>query len=479
MRIFNEPDRSILRAFSVWQGCAVGKTASRSSVLHGKFTNIVDYWRGQLDARNAFRRGKLMLILEQARKGFRKPKKLNSYLLGALAAAISIPFGILGAELLNSWIVGLVLGSSLFTYTILIVQLIRRQPPLFIQQWFPRKEFNQILSINEYSGLRLDYIGGKDPQDSIDGIVHNRQGELQRILRCSLPQRLSLSAQSVLLEMLFAALSQYQNTRFQIIFPEGENGRRKEMFVIASHMIFCGEQPVGKDEAPPLSQLQDVLDRLFERLITLGIAPKVMNSFEVRQLISAELNGNERRGQTARDWRNIGNLGWEPSFRDMVLKPNDRFMLVGDRKSSTMAVEQLPENGSFEWLSAVLMDIPDAHISVSISSFNANDPLSKIRLGQKLKRHSAANQDGAPLNPDTAQMSFFLRFDGSDEYKIEAEAASARKYLRSLGIINGYHTHRQQQLQNWRATLPCAQENLANKHLIAFTQTSQQHSGRA
>lgn len=421
-----------------------------------------------------------MLILEQARKGFTRPKKLNTYLLGAISAAISIPFGILGAQMLNSWIVGLVLGSSLFTYTILIVQLIKRQPPLFIKRWLlPRREFNQILSINEYSGLRLDYIGGKDPQDSIDGVVHNRQGELQRILRCNMPSRLSMSGQSVLLEMLFAALSQYQNTRFQIIFPEADNGRRKEMFVVASHMIICGEQPIAKDEAPPLAQLQQVLDRLLERLITLGISPKVMNSFEVRQLISGELNGVERRAQLGRDWRNIGNLGWEPSFRDMVLKPSDRTMQVGDRKSSTMAIEQLPENGSFEWLSAVLMDIPDAHLSIFVSPFNANDPLSKIRMGQKLKRHSAANADGAQLAPHTAQMSFFLRFDGTDEYRIEAEATSARKYLRSLGIINGYHTHRQQQLQNWRATLPFAQESAANKHVIAFLQSSQQHSGRA
>lgn len=407
-----------------------------------------------------------MLILKQARKKLRSPAKMNSYVLGSLALGVSLPFGILSGQYLQSWMAGLVLGVSLFTYSILLVQLIRRQPPLFIKRFFPRKDLmHSPRSISEITGLRLDYVGAKDPQDTIDGVVHNRAGELQRVLRCALPQRITFEAASLLMEMLFADLSQFSKTRFQIIFPEAENGRRKEMIVIASHMN-CGSS--DKDDTPPLVQVQKMLDRLMERLITLGISPKVLSAYEVRQLISEELGSCASKSQLNKDWRNVGNLGWEPSFRDNVLKPNDRFMQVAERKSVTIGIEQLPSSGSFGWLSCVLSDIPTAHVSLFISPWQA-DPLSRLRLAKEMKKHSDAN----PLvSPAAAQMSFFFRFDGRDPYQLESEVSTARKYFQSLGINTIFHTYKQQQLQHWRSTLPCAQEHSANKHLIAFMRSA-------
>ena len=407
-----------------------------------------------------------MLILKQARKKPRSPARMNSYVLGSLALAVSLPFGVLSAQLLQSWVAGLVLGVSLFTYSILLVQLIRRQPPLFLKRLFPRKDLMHApRSISEISGLKLDYVGAKDPQDTIDGVVHNRSGELQRVIRCALPQRISFESAGLLMEMLFADLSQFPKTRFQIIFPEAENGRRKEVIVIASHL---NSGAGDKDDTPPLVQVQKMLDRLLERLITLGISPKVLNAFEVRQLISEELGSCASRSQLNRDWRNVGSLGWEPSFRDNVLKPNDRFMQVAERKTVTIGIEQLPASGSFGWLSAVLADIPQAHVSLFISPFNG-DPLSKLRLAQQLKKHAAEN---SLVTPCAAQMSFFFRFDGRDPYQLESEVSTARKYFQSLGINTIFHTYKQQQLQNWRLTLPCAQENGANKHLIAFMRSN-------
>jgi hypothetical protein len=320
-------------------------------------------------------------------------------------------------------------------------------------------------SIGELCGLRLDYVGAKDPQDTVDGVVHNRAGELQRVIRCNLPERFWFNGQSLLLEMLFADLSQFNNARFQVIFPEADGGRRKEMIVVASYLLAKSGHP-GSAGNPPMLEMQSLLERLLERLITLGIAPKVMNAIEVRQLISGELGSRATKSQLNRDWRNIGNLGWEPSFRDMVLKPSERFMQVADRRSITLAVEQLPASGSFEWLSAVLADIPEAHVSMFISSWSAQDPLSKMAVNQKLKKHSV---DAGLVNPVAAQMSFFFRFEGRDAYQLEADVSTARKYFASLGINNSsVYTQRQQQLQNWRSTLPCAQEQASNKHLIAF-----------
>lgn len=419
-----------------------------------------------------------MLIIEQAKKKFRAPQKVNTYLLGLLALGLSLPFGLLSAYYLQSWLAGLVLGSSLFTYTILLVQLVKRQPPIFLRRFFGRKELSCPRNINETCALRLDYIGSKDPQDSIDGVVHNHAGELQRILRCSLPQRISFNGQSILLEMLFADLSQFEGCRFQLIFPETDNGRRKEMIIVASYMLVIGDQS-PKQEAAPLVQMQNILDRLMERLITLGIAPKVLNAFEVRQLISQELGSSAGRSQLNRDWRNMGNLGWEPSFRDITLKANDRFMQVAEKRSFTMAIEQLPASGSFEWLSAVLADIPNAHVSLFISQFNASDPLTKIRMSQKLKHHPSSSKENGLVVPSAAKMSFFLRFDSKDGYQLESEVSAARKYLASMGIHNSFHTHRQQQLQNWRASLPCAQEQNNHKHLIAFMRSTQQPGSRA
>jgi hypothetical protein len=399
---------------------------------------------------------------------------MNSYWLGAAALAVSVPFGFLSAELLRPWlaaqapIAGLVLASSLFTYTILLVQLMRRQPPRFLRTLFPRKNFYTPRSINEMSGLRLDYIGAKDPEDRVDGIVHNRAEELQRIVHCQLPPSFSFSGQPQVLETLFADLALVDNARFQVIFPEAESGFRKEMIVVASYQLAKTGRQAKSGEAPPLVQLQNVLDRLLERLITLGITPKVMNSVEVRQLISAELGSRAKRWQLDRDWRNIGNLGWEPSFRDIPLKPNERFMQVAERHSCTIAVEQLPASGNFEWLSAVLNDVPTAHLSVFSSSWDAADPLSKIRLNKRLEQLKTI--DAASLEPYAAQMSFYIRFDARNLFNLDIDVNMARKYFASLGINKGNSpTYRLQQLQNWRASLPCAQEQAQHRHLLAFT----------
>ncbi len=418
-----------------------------------------------------------MLILQQARRRFKSPPKMNTYLLGLLAAGVSIPFGFLSAHILSfklgqqSWLAGLVLGSSLFTYTILLAQLLRRQPPRFLRRLFPRPESHSTRTLNDVTGLKLDYIGAKDPQDAVDGVVHLRSGELQRILRCSLPQRHSISAQSLVLEMLFADLCLVPNTRFQIVFPEAFRGARREMLIVASMQLGRDAQ-AQKDETPPLVQMQNVLDRLIERLITLGISPKVMTAVEIRQLISEELGICASKAQLNRDWRNVGNLGWEPSFRDLVLKPFDRFMQIAENRAYTFVAEQLPSNGSFEWLASALSDIPCAHISLFISPWNTNDPLSKLQLKRKLKKHALESTESAVVRPAAAQMSFFFRFEGRDAYQLESEVASARKYLASQGLNSSFFTQRQQQLQNWRSTIPCAQEQTQNRHLVAFMQSS-------
>jgi len=403
---------------------------------------------------------------------------MDPYWLGAAALAVSVPFGFLSGELLRpwlagqAWMAGLVLGSSLFTYTIMLVQLMKRQPPRFLRTLFPRKNFYTPRSINEMSGLRLDYVGAKDPQDSVDGIVHNRAGELQRIVHCQLPASFfSFSGQPEVLETLFADLALLDNARFQVIFPEADSGFRKEMLVVASYQLAKTGRQAKFGEAPPLVQLQNVLGKVLERLITLGITPRVMSAVDVRQLISSELGSRAKRWQLDRDWRSIGNLGWEPSFRDIPLKPHERFMQVAERHSCTVAVEQLPASANFDWLSAVLNDIPSAHISLFISSWNEADPLGKMRLNMRLEQLKNIEDDA--VAPCTAQMSFYCRFDASNSFSLENEVNIARKYFASLGINKGNSlTQRLQQLQNWRATLPCAQEQNQHKHLLAFQRSA-------
>jgi hypothetical protein len=405
---------------------------------------------------------------------------MDSWVLALAALGVSAPFGLLSAGILRSssawpaWLVGLVLCLSLFAYTIFLALLMKRHRPLLLKCLFPRKDVHQVRSISEMSGLCLDYIGAKDPQDTLDGVVHNRAGELQRILRCSLPQHCSFAQQSMLLETLFADLARFDNARFQIIFPDASTGRRKEMIVIASALLPNSPEP-AKDEPPPLVQMQSILEHLLERLITLGIAPKVMNAVEVRQLISAELGGCASRCQLHRDWRNVGNLGWEPSFRDIILRPSERFMQVADRRSVTISLEQLPALDTFEWFSVLLADIPFAHVSLFITPWRAGDAISKLLMTRKLKKHSAG---GRLATVPAAQMSFFFRFDGRDAAQLESEVAVARKYFVSLGINrSSLQVQRQeQQLQNWRSTLPCAQEQSHNKHLIAFMRSSQSPS---
>ncbi|MBX9687913.1 MAG: hypothetical protein K2X27_14500 [Candidatus Obscuribacterales bacterium] len=426
-----------------------------------------------VDGSHASSRESLMLVLEQAKGKINSKLELNSLAFGGLALGLSVAFGLLGAEYLHSGIAGFFLGTSLFAYSILLAGMFKRQPPLFIKRLFSRKDLlKSPRTINELSGLRLDYVAAKDPQDNIDGVVHNRAGELQRLIRCALPERHQLSANSLLLELLFADLASFEDARFQIVFPASDRASRKEMIVIAS---FLNVQKSGEEQdlMPPLLHLQEIVNRLLERLITLGIAPKIMNALEARQLISQELGSRASCNQLQRDWRSAGELGWEPSFRDLVLRPTERSMQVADRLALTMTLEQLPVRSGFEWLSAFLLDLPEAHLSIFLSPFNTAAPLSKLRLKQKLKKIAADSLDSFS-EAAAAQMSFSIRFDGRDSYKLESELSTARKYLGSFGIKGSFTTQRQQQLQNWRATLPCAQAGTAvAKHLIAFRAKAQ------
>lgn len=404
---------------------------------------------------------------------------MGTYLLLLVALAVSVPFCLLSARTFQnwlsageSWLIGLVLGAALFTYTILLVRLIKRQPPVFLKH-FLCKDLHAQHSSSEISGLKLDYIGTRDPGEMADGVVHNRSGELQRILRCFLPAGSGASGQSLLFETLFANLSCFKNTRFQIIFPPADCVRRKEMFVIASYQPAKCRKSV-RDESFALEQMQGVLERLMERLITLGIAPRVMAAAEVRQLISSELGGCTNRFQGSRDWRSVGNLGWQPSFHETVLRPSERFMQVADRRSCTIALEELPSSGNFQWFATVLADIPYAHVSLFITPWTARNPISKMRIAHKLKKKAASLQIAKDVqNPSAAQMSFFFRFEGRDAVRLESEVATARQYFYALGLRNNsLPAQVQQQLLNWRSTLPCAQEQVKAKHLIAFMQSS-------
>lgn len=408
-----------------------------------------------------------MLILKQAEKKALRQPQMDSFALGSFAVALSVPFGLLSAQLLHNWMAGLVLGSSLFTYSILLARLFRRQPPLMISRLFPKKELMAApKNASEIAGLRVDYVGGKDPQDNVDGIIHARGGELQRILKCTLPQGMTSSAQALLLEMLFADLAKFEKARFQLIFPESESGRpRSELFIVATQ--FHTDTLVDKDELPPMLRVQQVLDRLIERLITLGVSPRIMNAREVKQLISEEFGRCTGRSQLNKDWRSVGALGWEPSFRDKVLRSTDRCMQINERRAITFNVDQLPATRSFGWLSSALSDIPAAHASIFISPWSASDPISKIKLSQQVKKYGEA----AMLTPVAAQMSFYFRFDGKDVCDLECEVSTARNFFKSLGIGTSNSNQRNQQLSNWRASLPCAQEPAANKHLLAFMQS--------
>ncbi len=405
-----------------------------------------------------------MLILKQAEKKTLRQPQMDSFALGSFAVALSVPFGLLSAQLLHSWAAGLVLGSSLFTYSILLARLFRRQPPLLFSRLFPRRELMAApKNASEIAGLRLDYVGGKDPQDNLDGIIHARGGELQRILKCTLPHRISTNAQALLLEMLFADLARFEKARFQLIFPEADSGQqRSELYIVVTKLNT--DNSVDKDELPPLIQVKRVLDGVIERLITLGVTPKILNAREVRQLISEEFGKCGNRSQLNKDWRSVGVLGWEPSFRDKVLRSTERCMQINERRAITINVDQLPATRSFSWLSAALSDIPSAHASIFISPWVASDPISKLKLSKTIKKHG----DNALLTPIAAQMSFYFRFDGKDVCDLECEVATARNFFRSLGIGTGNAAVRNQQLNNWRATLPCAQEQSSSRHLIAF-----------
>ncbi len=409
-----------------------------------------------------------MLILRREKSKSANPAKRNSLLLASFAFSVSLPFGILSARCLDSWLAGLVLGGSLFTYSILLAHLIKKQPPFFLKRILGRKDYQRIRSLNEFSGLRLDYVGAKDPQDAIDGLIHTRQGELQRAVRCILPQHFSIADQSLLLEMLFADLCKLENSRFQLIFPEREsNSKQSEMIVVASLALQgSGTKKAASSKVAPLDELKALLDHLIERLLTLGISPRLMNANEVKQLISEELGSCASRSQLKRDWRNLGNLGWEPSFRDNTIKAGERYMQVADRKSASLAIEQLPKSANFEWLAAILQDLPGAYVSIFVSPCRSDNLMNRLGLLNKIKKQM--NREQGILTPIAAQMSFYLRFHNRDAYKLEQELSTARKYFASLGIASSTSLNRQHQLQLWQATLPCAQEQAGNRHTVAF-----------
>jgi hypothetical protein len=406
----------------------------------------------------------LMLILKQARKKLGGVPKMNSLLLLSAALALSVPFGFFGAQTLNSYPAGLVLSVSLFAYTILLTRMLKRRPPLFLKRLFPRRDLSALRDARAISGLRLDYIGARDAEDGEDGVVHNAGGELHRILRCSLGQESSLAGQAELFETLFADLSQLENSRFQVIFPQADYGRRKEMFVVVT-LLSQSRRPAWKSSAS-VAQMQSLSERVLERLITLGIAPRIMNALEVRQLISSELGACSNKHQQGRDWLNAGNLRWEPGFRDTVVRPAERFMQVADRRSFTIALDELPASSSFEWLPALLSDMPGAHLSLFITPSTLN-PLNRLTAQRKLQKQSAG---AGPAAHAAARMSFFVRFDNRNLQKLESAVAIARRYLSSLGINTSAspQSAREQQLLNWRATLPCASEQSSNRHLLAF-----------
>lgn len=367
-----------------------------------------------------------------------------------MAAALSVPFGILSAEQLNNPTLGIFVGGSFFSYSVFLASLIKRQPPLIFKRLFPRKMNGAPKSITDLAGLKIDFVGEKGPNELHDGLIHSRRGELQRIFRIALPKR-SNAQTSLWLETLFSYLSEFSDCRFQLIFPEESHNAQRDLILVASLIL----TPPSKDklELPPLPRMQEVVGLLLEKLIILGAAPKLLSSAELRLLISNELGSETSRFNLQKDWRHVRNLGWEPSFRDIEVRAGDKFIKFARHMSSTIHLEQAPKTNRYSWLATVLSDLPDARVSMFLSPQDENETLKKLKT---LANIVPSKSQGAEPALQRAKISFYLRWESNDSNLLENEVALAQKFLNSLGIKSKSMSHRQFQLHSWRATIPCA-----------------------
>ena len=446
-----------------------------------------------------------MLILDKTTRKFQASgANKSSIAVGAAALGLSIPFGILTAQTLMNPLLGMLVGTSLFTYTILLANMARRQPPLFLKKILRRKHARAPRTITDIAGLRIDFVGDKATltDQSTDGLIHTRSGELQRLLRVTLPKRNSIEQRSLWLETLFEYLASFKDVRFQAIFPSISDGQNREMILVVSLILSPPTPGKLSLDIPPLVRMQQVLGILLERLIILGSAPKIISSVDVRLLISNELGSLCTRFNLQKDWRHVKNLGWEPSFRDIEIKPTEKNVELGKRKSAAICIDHLPSGSDFTWLATILADLPDASSSIFVSPFISTDPINKFKHAHKYWKHhngqnyvrmfdieqkkednergveAPSNSESQPLANNatlpgkTAHMSFYLRWDSNDDYLLNNEISMSRKFLHSLGIKTSFNQQRQQQLLNWRATLPCAQDPSICKHLIAFVPAS-------
>lgn len=406
-----------------------------------------------------------MLILDKITRKVQTQGKMQPFGIYVLAAFLALPFGVLSAQqFANPWL-GIFAGSTLFAYTILLAGMLKRQAPPFLKKLMRRKHVGAPRTVADLAGIRIDFVGDKAPNEVTDGLIHTRRGELQRVIKVILPKR-NQAEMAIWLEVFFEYLSGIQDTRFQIIFPELGDGNKREMILIASLIL---TPPVkGKLDLPPLVRMQEILGQVIEKLVILGAGPKILSSMELRLLISNELGSPSTRFNLHRDWRHVKNLGWEPSFRDIDIKPNDRHVQLNKHISSALCFEQLPGASSFTWLSTILSDLPDARLSIFVTPAQDPDPISKFKTAHRYWQH---NQEATEHR--TSHMSFFLRFDANDAYLLENEISMARKFLHSLGVKTKLQYHRQYQLLNWRATLPCASDPTLCRHVIAFNSTRQ------
>lgn len=412
-----------------------------------------------------------MLVLRQKKARAAARSDRESLALGFFALAISIPFGFFSGQIMQSWLAGVILGSSLCAYSILLAQLIRRQPPKFLRHlWRNAGSCQFPYGVNDITALGLDLIGAKDPNDRVDGVVYKRHGEIQRFIRCTLPQNSTENGRAILYELLFADLANISNARFQLVFPAAQNSVREEFIIVVS---FKSRRPCSRsDEQPPLEQLNQLVHRLLLRLLTLSIEPSLMNAAEIMCHYSDEFGSQSSRSQLARDWKSVGNLGWEPVFREAVLIPQERCMQVAERKCCTITLEQFQKAESFHWLSSILQDMPSTHASIFVSPVSEPSLMDKQSLQNELRKKTSQEQSQAKAS--TAQMSFYFRFEGTDAYQVESELATARKYLESMGINSSFNTQKHQQILNWRASIAGAQEPRSGAGpLIAFMHKSE------
>lgn len=413
-----------------------------------------------------------MLILDKTTKKLQTQGKMQPFSIYALAAFLALPFGVLSSQQFNNPWIGIFAGGTLFAYTILLAGMLKRQAPSFLKKLMHRKHKGAPRTVADLAGLRIDFVGDKAPNELVDGLIHTRRGELQRIIKVQLPKR-NQAEMAVWLEAFFEYLASIHDTRFQIIFPELCDGQRREMLLIASLIL---TPPVkGKLDLPPLVRMQELLGQVIEKMVILGAGPKVLSSAELRLLISNEIGSASTRFNLQRDWRHVKNLGWEPSFRDIDIKPNDRHVQLNRHISSALCFEQLPGASSFTWLSTILSDLPDARLSIFVTPAETPDPITKFKNAHKYWQHYQ-DQVGDSSEHRTSHMSFFLRFDSNDAYLLENEISMARKFLQSLGVKTRLQYHKQYQLLNWRATIPCAVDPTLCKHLIAFTPRRQMSS---